>query len=90
MVLQQLGDFSEVERLAFLGECWVLEGIGLVARVLVLGKNVTPQLLILAHELEHGLPIALLFVVDVDVRNLFGLESAKSICFLGFFASACE
>lgn len=58
-----------------------------MASVLILGKYVAPQFLILSHELEHGLSVTLFFLIDVDVRNLLGLESARSDTVLRFFTS---
>ena len=54
MVFEQLGDLGEGELGHFvlqLVEAGLVQGVRLVARVLVLRENVAPQLLILFHEL---------------------------------------
>jgi len=45
-----------------------------VSSVLILREDVTPEFLVLLHELEDGLPIPLFFIDQIDEDDLFGPE----------------
>ena len=82
MIFQKLRDLSEGQVLTLRAECWSIEMIRLVTSVLILGKDVTPQFLVLAHELIDSVSIPILFLIEVDKHDLLLDQSAWSLLIL--------
>ena len=80
MVLEKLHDLRKC-KLSYLVlklfKAELLQCVRSMSRVLILGEDVAPEFLVLFHELEGHVAIALLFLRNVDIDDLFGFECAS-------------
>lgn len=66
MVFEKFRYFCESQGLRFFAiEGRLRQDLGGVASALVLGKDVPPQFLVFAHELEHSFAVAIFFLLDL-------------------------
>ena len=82
MIFQKLRDLSEGQVITLRAESWSIEMIRLVTGVLILGKDVTPEFLVLAHELIDSVSIPILLFIEVDKHDLLLDQSAWSLLIL--------
>ena len=84
MVFEHLCDFGErqLSSLALdLVEVGISESVCLVSCVLILRKNISPQFLVLSHELKDTFAIPLFFICHVDIDNLLGFKGQTKAVF---------
>ena len=88
MVFEELEDFSCVQS-GYLLLLFVIrvdiDMLDLVPLILVLGKDIPPQLLVLPHELIDGIFVPLLLFIYVEVVHIPCLDASALLACIGVF-----